>query len=105
MHLIDLPDHIASRLDELPLSARGRSFERAINKALDDAGWPGYAVAHPSYWYVNIWNRHGDLAGHVGPIAFASKAEGIAKSWQQTGAIASASRVGLGQPLTNPHAP
>jgi hypothetical protein len=104
MYFIDVPDALADKLAELPVFARSGSLERAINRALDAAGWPGI-LADPAcnYYYVNIWNRTGELAGHVGPIAGASRAQEVARSWQKSGAIADHSRNPLGKPLTNGH--
>jgi hypothetical protein len=105
MYLIEVPEHLADKLSELPIFARSVSLERAINHALDAEGWPSSGTEACNYWYVNIWTRAGELAGHVGPIAGASAAQRVARSWQTSGATAEHSRTPLGKALTNPHQP
>lgn len=105
---LEVPEALAARLDELPISARGRTFDRAINAALDNLGWPGGLRGSlpigASHWYVNIWTARGsdrELRGHVGPIHDIEAARRVARSWRQTGALALHGRKALGVPLTN----
>lgn len=104
MYFIEVPEHIADRLDEYPTSVRGSRLEKAINRALDASGWPGVIDAESmasDHWYVTIWNRRGKLLGHVGPVAGRTQADRVEASWRRDGYGARTSRAQVGNPLTN----
>lgn len=95
-------------LETLPIGARMAAFERAINRALDHAGWPrgmrGAMAIPADYWYV-IVTKDGMLRGHVGPIAEEHKALAAMTSWKTGGHKAKLQRFPIGPCLTNPHLP
>lgn len=105
---IDITEDIATKLDTRGGSQAdaARALERAINRALDAEGWPkdgrGRIAIPIAYWYVIVWNRHGELHGHVGPIHEAERARRTAQSWQSAGYRAKCSPHAIGKPLTNP---
>lgn len=94
---IELPDHIAARLDGLPLARQRHLLEGAINAAIDSEN------RAPAF-YVNVYHRNGDLYGHVGPITDEDDAQRVAASWRKAGGrrrLALVARVAEGEPLTN----
>jgi hypothetical protein len=97
---------MAARLSELPLFRQRIMLEHAINRALDEVGWPrgmrGTIDVPVSYWYVIVF-RHGQLKGHVGPIPDEDKARRAAASWRGGGDRATVSRRPVGPALTNAH--
>lgn len=97
-------DKMLAHLDELPVTARRASFERAIHRALDAEGWPrgerGMMSIPGSYWYVVV-TRNGLVRGHVGPITDEQKARTAARSWCTTGQAADVMRTPIGPCLTN----
>lgn len=103
MYLIEVPEHIADTLDAFPLSVRGNRLERAINRALDASGWPNYNAdtIAADVWYVTVWNRHGKLLGHVGPILGKGKGDAVSASWRKDGYFTEVTRREVGVALTN----
>jgi hypothetical protein len=99
-------EEMCAFLDTLPLGRRRTVFEHAINRALDDVGWPrgerGEMPIPASYWYVVVMKGN-SLRGHVGPISDETKARIAARSWSIAGHIAHLKRYPLGPCLTNPH--
>lgn len=109
MYLIELlEDFVAQhQLDIASSHARSGKLDRAIMRALDAEGWPtgerGTLAIPAGYYYVNIWDRSGQLRGHVGPILGAEAASRCEASWRSSGARARVSRIALGESLTNAH--
>ena len=106
---VPITEEIFEKLNLLPYGARSlqsrRVFENAINRALDSVGWPagdrGEIPIPTVYWYVNIWDKHGKLKGHVGPIHDGEKARQVAKSWRAVGYQCVRGFSALGAALTN----
>ena len=104
---MDIPEDIALLLADLPVQVQRGKFERAIDRALDAAGWPrgprGTFSCPVEYWYVILREPHvSQPRGHVGPITSEQQAKRACASWQQAGWRARVSRTPFGTPLTNP---
>jgi hypothetical protein len=103
--MVPITEAMGEYFSDLPITTGRAIFERAVHRALDAEGWPagprGEIAIAISYWFVNLWNRFGELHGHVGPIHDITKAETCATSWRNAGMHARVSRDPLGVPLTN----
>lgn len=101
---IEAPDVVHDHLKLLPVAARRPSFERFINRALDEAGWPrgerGEMPMPANYYYVTVW-KYGRVSGHVGPIPDQAKALAAARSWHTAGHTTEVGRYPVGPCLTN----
>jgi hypothetical protein len=106
LHWIDVPEHVLDRICDLPLSTQRKALERAIHRALDEAGWPRCEGDDDSgpvpYWFVVISDRRtARIRGHVGPISSEGDAQRVARSWKQSGASTRISLAPVGPALTN----
>lgn len=103
-YYVPLTEELEAKLCELPVFRQQIVFERAIDSALDAAGWPrgdrGAVSVGTDHWYVVIY-RHGQVRGHVGPLVGRQAAERCAQSWRDGGTRAKLIRQPLGPCLTN----